>query len=246
MSVPLARMRLVPDALDSNAIASPSEDGASYLSEFISLPEVPSGFCGWIGRNHAEGRDSDQRVLYFGWPRKNAGISGGFFRFSRKSVPPMYAIDDKDRVVALGGVPAADAGAPMPLVVANEWNLFLSYGLAPGSQEQAILKFTSSRARYFGPPNDEALEGHPLSPRGLRPYGVFEIVGSSWIRSLERMNRVHSRHKPDRYEMLRHYVFTFHDSTFECIASGVDVVARFPNDTDSAEELLHKIATLMR
>src|ERR1700716_2044520 len=100
-----------------------------------------------------------------------------------KLVPPMYAIDDQDRVVAFAGAPPADAGAPMPLLVANEWNLFLSYGLAPNSQETAGLKFAAARTHYFGPPNDEALKGHPLWARGLRWYGTFEVVGSSWIRS---------------------------------------------------------------
>src|ERR1700747_3326181 len=40
MSVPPANMRLVPAASVSSAIASPSEDGASYLSEFIILPDI--------------------------------------------------------------------------------------------------------------------------------------------------------------------------------------------------------------
>jgi hypothetical protein len=69
----------------------------------------------------------------------------------------------------------------------------------------------------FGPPNDEAFQGHPLASRGLEPYGTYQIENSSWIRKLERMNRVHPSHKPEAFSRLRHLVFAFHDSTFECI-----------------------------
>jgi hypothetical protein len=75
----------------------------------------------------------------------------------------------------------------------------------------------------FGPPNDEAFHGHPLSKRGLHPYGAFRIEESSWIRNLERRNSVHRFHRPERYWKLQHLVFAFHDSTFECVCDGFDV-----------------------
>ncbi len=72
----------------------------------------------------------------------------------------------------------------------------------------------------FGPPNDEAFAGHPLASRGLQPYGAFEVLASSWIRQLERMNAVHRHHDPEDFAVYRHIVLAFHDSTFECIAEG--------------------------
>jgi hypothetical protein len=76
----------------------------------------------------------------------------------------------------------------------------------------------------LGPPNDEALLGHPLAARGLSHYGAYEVIDSSWIRKLERMNSVHDRHDSSRFfKDKRHFVFTFHDSTFECIARGFEV-----------------------
>jgi hypothetical protein len=47
---------------------------------------------------------------------------------------------------------------------------------------------------------------------------VFRIEGSSWIRQLERMNRVHPQHRPELFSDLVHLVFTFHDSTLEAVA----------------------------
>jgi hypothetical protein len=83
----------------------------------------------------------------------------------------------------------------------------------------AIIPFRAA-AHMFGLPNDEAFEGHPLASRGLEPYGAFRIEHSSWIRKLEKMNRVHYRHAPAAYSDLQHLVFAFHDSTFECICDG--------------------------
>jgi hypothetical protein len=125
----------------------------------------------------------------------------------------------------------------MPIVVANDAHLFLIYEVAPAGEERVALRFEEPRAHYFGSPNDEALSGHPLNARGLRSYGAFEVIASSWLRSLERMNRVHPRHDATRFAAHRHFIFTFHDNTFECIAKGMSVAARVPNDAEGAKAL---------
>ena len=152
----------------------------------------------------------------------------------------MYAVDDRDRVERLEGVPQSDAGAPLPQVVADEHHLWLSYVVSesdpgwdgacatmvsPSSSglPLAVVRFRVVYAHYFGVPNDEAFAGHPLAARGLRPYGAYIIRGSSWLRRLEEMNRVHRQHDAARYAELNHYVFAFHDSTFECVAGSVHV-----------------------
>ena len=66
--------------------------------------------------------------------------------------------------------------------------------------------------------NDEALLGHPLYERGLRPYAAFEIENTSWVRALDKLNRVHPRHSPRLFAGLKHFIFAFHESVFECIA----------------------------
>jgi hypothetical protein len=140
----------------------------------------------------------------------------------------VYEIDRHDRVVELVDVPQCDPGAPMPIVVADEGRVELAYvarSVRPASVEEdgvvvAVVRFERPRAHMFGPPNDEALSGHPLWGRGLRPYGAYRVERSSWIRAVVRMNAVHPRHRPERFAALTHYVFTFHDSTFECLAHG--------------------------
>src|SRR4029079_15393400 len=67
------------------------------------------------------------------------------------------------------------------------------------SEEPIAIVRIDCFAHMLGPPNDEAFSGHPLASRGLKPYRAFRIEGSSWIRRLEQMNRVHKLHKPERF-----------------------------------------------
>jgi hypothetical protein len=152
----------------------------------------------------------------------------------------MYEVDDRDRVVELDDVPQSSVGAPLPVVVANEYTVQLAYHLSvpdpdwDGSYVRVVdaatgnpvvlVRFEDAAAWFHGPPNDEAFEGHPLASRGLRPYAAFRIEESSWIRRLELLNSVHPQHAPETFWRLCHFVFAFHDSTFECVARSFTAV----------------------
>ena len=152
----------------------------------------------------------------------------------------MYSIDELDKVVSLDNVPQSSVGAPLPVVLSDEHRLLLAYllqtdtsgwdgtsvrviDLESSSEPLALVEFSGYASFMFGAPNDEAFHGHPLYSRGLKPYSAFVIENSSWIRQLERMNSVHPYHRPQRYAQLKHYVFAFHDSTFECVAESFTV-----------------------
>ncbi|MEL6615085.1 MAG: hypothetical protein AAFQ43_05075 [Bacteroidota bacterium] len=135
----------------------------------------------------------------------------------------MYTVDDQDEVVPLTGFPLPDIGAPLPRLDSDEHEATITYFVQGSRDARATVTFSGLCALLSGPPNDEALHGHPLASRGLESYGVFEIKQSSWVRALERMNRVHPRHLPEHFDMLRHVVITFHDSTFECVAESATV-----------------------
>ncbi len=151
----------------------------------------------------------------------------------------MYDVDEKDTVRELRDVPQSSVGAPGPFVMGDGLRVVLAYYVeepTPGwdgttvrevgptnvSEPIAIIGFGLCYAHMFGPPNDEAFHGHPLAARGLHPYGAFEVENSSWIRRLERMNSVHPFHRPERFWKMRHLIFAFHDSTFECVCDGYD------------------------
>jgi hypothetical protein len=152
----------------------------------------------------------------------------------------MYSVNERDTVIELEDVPQSSVGAPLPVVLSDEFKILLAYivqdapsdwdgsyvrvidSSTPG-EPLALVEFTSYWSFMFGAPNDEAFRGHPLAGRGLHPYGAFQVENSSWIRQLEMMNAVHPYHKAERFERLRHYIFAFHDSTFECVANGFTV-----------------------
>jgi hypothetical protein len=101
-------------------------------------------------------------------------------------------------------------------VFATETRLFLRYATA--EDKTAIVEFPLAKVFQFGSPNDEAIGGHPLIKFGLKPYQVHRIENSPWIAELERRNTSHPRHDKDQFlKDLVHYVFTFQDSTFECV-----------------------------
>jgi len=153
----------------------------------------------------------------------------------------MYPVDKHDAVVEITDAPRPDVGAPLPLVLGDDYRLLLAYlvsepdpnwdgsyvnVVSPDSDgmQVAVVRFRRPYAHMFGPPNDEAFHGHPLASRGLGPYAVYEVRQSSWIRQLELMNSVHPHHKREWFlANKKHLVFAFHDSTFECIADGFEV-----------------------
>jgi hypothetical protein len=149
----------------------------------------------------------------------------------------MHVIDEHDEVLELHDLPQSSVGAPCPVVLAGDYGLCVVYLLeeAPSDWDgttvrvvgpdtpgalAGIVRFVHPCASMFGPPNDEAFSGHPLAARGLRPYGAFEVLRSSWIRSLEKMNSVHPYHRPEHFAEYRHFVLAFTDNTFECVAKG--------------------------
>src|SRR6185295_15318696 len=94
----------------------------------------------------------------------------------------MYSVDSRDTVLPLPDVPQSSAGAPCPIVLADEHTLILAYYLAARDQATiddsvAIVTFEGYDAMMFGPPNDAAFKGYPLAARGLSPYRAHEIKG---------------------------------------------------------------------
>jgi len=119
--------------------------------------------------------------------------------------------------------PVVMADWPQPAVVsepriwADDTTLSLMY--RTDSDCHAVIQFPLCAWFAFGAPNDEALGGHPLARAGLRHYSVHEVHASALVRELERRNSVHPRHDPASYLHRRHIVFTFQDSTLECVVS---------------------------
>jgi hypothetical protein len=121
-------------------------------------------------------------------------------------------------VIPISDWPQPVAGVPAPKVWADESSVFLRY--YTDNKVVVVVHFPSCHQFKFGAPNDEALGGHPLYVKGLGFYGVFRVENSSWIEQLERQNSVHPSHGRKWFlEGKQHYIFTFHDSTLECVVN---------------------------
>jgi hypothetical protein len=88
------------------------------------------------------------------------------------------------------------------------------------SGESVLVEFAGCFLTRFGYPNDEALVGHQLYSRGLRSYGVFEVRESGWLMDIVARNAI--SFPSAKLPSLRHFVITFHDSTFECLAQSIE------------------------
>jgi hypothetical protein len=149
--------------------------------------------------------------------------------------------------VNLGVVP--EAAVPEPELFQTERGAYLVFSAVKvqmdGVRRDAgfvVVEIEFCSLTQFGYPNDEALPGHPLSNKGLEPYGVFEVLGSSWIQSMTKMNRVEFPETPDSSQ--RHFIFTFHDSTFECIARSIRLAASGPTREEARAWAWRKLFAL--
>ena len=137
---------------------------------------------------------------------------------------------EQDTVVpfSLGGVtPGPEEWGPH--VLQNEHLSFLLFDAIRGNEAgadrsagTAIVTINGCLSTRFGYPNDEALGGHPLYRRGLRHYRIFEVLNSSWISTMAEQNRLCFPHS-DIFASDRHWIFTFQDSTFECVAKSLEL-----------------------
>lgn len=130
-----------------------------------------------------------------------------------------------------------DVGAPCPHVISNGYKTYLIYYIGTGNSNWnetevdvkiidsksddfvALVSFNWCYSFRFGGINDEVLNGHPLYEHGLEAYEMHLIENSSWIKDQQKINSVHTNFSQKRWNQRKHYIFTFHDDIFECIAN---------------------------
>ena len=150
-----------------------------------------------------------------------------------------------------------DVGAPMPHLLVNDHGALLAFHVrnvdpnwdgttvavagTSGPEPIALVEFEWCTAAKLGDPNDEVFHGHPLHGRGLEGYTAQVVRNSRWIAELERINSVHACYRPERWRDLNHYVFWFHDSTFECVARSYKVETRVGTMDDVLAEMCRRV-----
>lgn len=78
----------------------------------------------------------------------------------------------------------------------------------------AVVRFEACSVSKFGYPNDEAWSGIPRT-RGLG-YGCYEVLNSPWNAEICELNKYSFPKSVPSTD--RHFLFLFHDSSFECLA----------------------------
>ena len=115
---------------------------------------------------------------------------------------------------------AAVSGA---VLVASEFSTFLTFNAVKTSADgagledlgHAVVEFKACHITKFGYPNDEARWGIPRYQ--TTSYGIYKVKNSEWIPEIVRLNRYRFPDTPDD-TTTRHFLFAFHDTTFECLA----------------------------
>ncbi|CAB3778496.1 hypothetical protein LMG28614_00630 [Paraburkholderia ultramafica] len=133
----------------------------------------------------------------------------------------------EDQVLLLDSVPHPAADAAEPFIVASDRRVILAYPIAEADFERfgpfdpdddpfCTVLFPDAVFHRVGPPGDVDLEIHPLAMQGLLGYSAHEVVNSSLAAEIAAVASMGPA--------LRHFVITFQDSTFECVASDYTVV----------------------
>lgn len=132
------------------------------------------------------------------------------------------------KLIEIKDIPQMSTGAPSPTIIADDNNLYVSYykalTIAGKRADQVItLRFLLYAHFNFGAPSAETISGHRYYKFGLESYAVFELLESDLIEKLRQVNKVHPYHDDKRFDSLKHYIITYHDRTFECVAEGCQI-----------------------
>lgn len=154
-----------------------------------------------------------------------------------------------------------DAGAPMPHLIVNDHRALLAFLLRAAdpnwdgsyvtikspadaqAEPLALVEFERCISARLGAPNDEVFTGHPLNGKGLEAYRAQRVVNSRWLTEIEKINSVHDRYRPDSWRDLNHFIFWFHDSTFECIARSYKVETYQVSMKDLLKVMIEKVVS---
>lgn len=139
----------------------------------------------------------------------------------------LASFQQEDQVVLLDSVPQPAADAAEPFIVASVRRVILAYPIAeadfdrfgpfdPDDDPHCTVLFPDAVFHRLGPPGDVDLDIHPLAGQGLTGLSVHEVMNSSLAAEISAVGSA--------IPAQRHFIITFSESTFECVASDYTVV----------------------
>jgi len=142
--------------------------------------------------------------------------------------------------LSLGMTPDPDAAGAV--VVLTDWGTFVTFRALVRDEDgaqwpggTAVIELVGCRARTFSYSTDLGQDGRPYSFFELPPGEVYEVADSPWLLRAEEDSWLApaaadgiSGRRPlnSSRRRLRHYVFTFGETTFQCVAEGLKTQIR--------------------
>jgi len=148
-----------------------------------------------------------------------------------------FVAGENDIPLLLAAVPMPARASTEPFTIADEGRALLVYRIGPAYLREAgrfvfepfcLVRFDGAVFASLGPPNDEDVSRHVLHAKGLRPYAAYEVLKSTliaewWPNSAPPI-------------ALRHFIFTFQNSSFEAVASNCCLVSTFATSDAARRE----------
>lgn len=139
------------------------------------------------------------------------------------------------------------ANYPEPVVMSSGTELyvaFFAYRLVDeehdktSDEEIVVIKFQRPFKHTFGSPSNETIGAHPCYPLGLSYSAFYEVKNSYMLKEAETIRKSHPRFDPNDFKKSRHFILTFHDNTFECVAEDFQLLDK----TETQFQLIAAIA----
>ena len=140
------------------------------------------------------------------------------------------------KLIEIKGLFEMDTGSPSPMIISNDNELFITFytdkrinDTAPVERNTIYdrgvfgIKFKLYRKFTFGLPSNETLQGHPYYKLGLKSFRFYELQYSDLIKNLQKIESVHPYYNADIWQSYKHFIITFHDNMFECIAKEFEI-----------------------
>lgn len=141
-------------------------------------------------------------------------------------------------LLEIKGIFEMDCGSPSPIIISNDNELIIAFyadkesslSLSIPTERNMVhdtgifaLKFKRYLKYKFGLPGNETIQWHPYTKLGMKSFSFYELKDSNFIRELEDIEKKHPYYNSQKWNLYKHYILTFHDNMFECIAQDFEI-----------------------
>jgi hypothetical protein len=127
------------------------------------------------------------------------------------------------------------------LIVGGQLGCCVIFETEPKSKRFNVLEFKMITGYKLTEINDEVMEAHPFTGRGLTAYGAFVICNSPWLLEIETVNKNHPQYNSKHWRNVQHYMLCFKDRIFEVLAKEFALVGTYQTIQEASGAALKRI-----